>query len=104
MRQMTPIPHHRRDETVGVRRAKLGIQAVRTETTMAVRPKRAPSGAAQAFHLESRARHPLNLTGRGVRVQIRSTRRPRTPPHRRPSPLSTALWSSDLRAPAGCLF
>jgi hypothetical protein len=77
MRRMTPIPQHRRDETVGVRRAELGIRAVRTETTMAVRPKRAPSGAAQPFHLESRARHPLNLTGRGARVQIRSTRRPR---------------------------
>jgi hypothetical protein len=68
MRQMTPIPHHRRDKTVGVRRAKLGIRAVRTETTMTVRPKRAPSEAAQAFHVESRARHPLNLRGRGVRV------------------------------------
>ena len=77
MRRRTPIPHNRRDETVGVRRAELGIRAVRTETTMAVRPKRAPSGAARAFHLESRARHPLNLTGREVRVQIRSTRRPR---------------------------
>ena len=76
MRRMTPIPHHRRDETVGVRRAELGIRAVRTETMMAVKPGRAV-GAAQAFHLESRARHPLNLTGQGVRVQIRSTRRPR---------------------------
>jgi hypothetical protein len=66
LRRMTPIPHHRRDETVDGRRAELGIQAVRTETTMAVRPKRAPSGAAHAFHLESRGRHPLNLTGLGV--------------------------------------
>ena len=32
-------------------------------------------GTAQAFHLESWARHPLNLTGREVRVQIRRTRR-----------------------------
>jgi len=77
MRRMTPIPHHQRDGAVGVRRAELGIRAVRTETMMAVKPKRASSGAAQAFHLESQARHPLNLTGRGVRVQTRSTRRPR---------------------------
>ena len=63
MRRMTPIPHHRRDETVDGRRVELGIQAVRPEATMAVRPKRAPSGVAQVFHLESRARHLLNLTG-----------------------------------------
>jgi hypothetical protein len=56
MRRMTPIPHHRRDQTVGVRRVELGIRAVRTATTMAVRPKYASSGAAQAFHLESRGR------------------------------------------------
>jgi hypothetical protein len=62
---MTPLPRRRRDETVGVRRAELGIRAVRTETTMAVRPKCAPSGIAHAFHLESRAQHALNLTGRG---------------------------------------
>jgi hypothetical protein len=77
MRRMTPISHNRRDETVGVRRTELGIRAGRPKSTMAVRPMRAPSGASRAFHLESRARHPLNLTGREVRVQIRSTRRPR---------------------------
>ena len=65
---MTPIHHHRRDETVDVRRAELGIRAGRTKTTMAVRPKHTPSGAARAFHLESRVRHPLNLTGREVRA------------------------------------
>ena len=77
MRRMTPIPHNRRDETVGVRQTELGIRAGRTKSTLAVRPMRAPSGAAWAFHLESRARHPLNLTGTEVRVQIRSTRSPR---------------------------
>ena len=52
MRRMTPIPHHRRDETVGVRRAELGIRAVRTETMIVVKPG-ARVGATQAFHLES---------------------------------------------------
>ena len=41
MRRMTPISHHRRDETVSVRRAELGIRAVRTETMIAVKPGRA---------------------------------------------------------------
>ena len=74
MRRMTPSPHHRHDGTVGLRRAELGIWAVRTGTRMAVKPKRTSSGAAQAFHFDSRARPPLNLTGRRVRVQTRSTR------------------------------
>jgi hypothetical protein len=65
---MTPIHHNRRAETVNVRRAELGIRAGRTKSTMAVRAKHTPSGAARAFHLESRVRHPLNLTGREVRA------------------------------------
>ena len=51
MRRMTPIPHHRRDETVGVRRAELGIRAVRTETMIAVKPGRATSGLPRPFIL-----------------------------------------------------
>ena len=51
MRRMTPIPHHRRDETVDVRRAELGIRAVRTETTIAVKPRGAPSGQPRPFIL-----------------------------------------------------
>jgi hypothetical protein len=79
MRRMTPLLDNRRDETLDGRRTELGIRAVRTDTTMTVRPMRAPSGATQASHLESGARHPLSLTGRDVRVQIRSTRRPISP-------------------------
>ena len=77
MRRMTPFLYNRRDETVEVQRTEHGIRVVRTETTMAVRPMRMPSGATQASHLESRARHSLNLTGQAERAQIRSTTRPR---------------------------
>jgi hypothetical protein len=58
MRRMTPIPHHRRDETVGVRRAALGIRAVRTKTRIAVTPGRATSGLPKPFILR---------VGRGTR-------------------------------------
>jgi hypothetical protein len=51
MRRMTPIPHHRREETVGVRRAELGIRAVRTETMIAVKPGRETSGLPRPFIL-----------------------------------------------------
>jgi hypothetical protein len=51
MRRLTPIPHHRRHQTVGVRRVELGIRAVRTASAMAVRPKHASSGQPRPFIL-----------------------------------------------------
>jgi hypothetical protein len=49
MRRMTPIPHHRREGTVGVRRVELRIRAVRTKTMRAVKPGRATSGLPRPF-------------------------------------------------------
>jgi hypothetical protein len=51
MRRMPPIPHHRRDEPLGVRRAALGIRAERTKSMIAVTPGRATSGLPSPFIL-----------------------------------------------------
>jgi hypothetical protein len=51
MRAVTPIPHLRREETVGIRRAELGIRAVRTETRITLKPGRATSGLPRPFIL-----------------------------------------------------
>ena len=98
MRRMTPLPHNRRDETVGVPRTELGIHAVRTETTMAVRPKRAPWGQPRPFTLESgAASSQFDRAGSASSDQ----KHKETSTHHGVPPTS---WSTDSRSPSGGLF
>jgi hypothetical protein len=55
----------RRSSPTTMRQVESGVGAVPAEGMIVVKPRRTSPEQPQDFHLESRARHPPNLTGWG---------------------------------------